>query len=166
MRNPIIIVLAGALLAGCAAERDPAFNRPRLITGPVPLKEQVAYVDGALDRVVLVDLAEARPRVAAVSVGRRPIWASPTLDRDRLLVIPDRLHVLHARMVGRFVSDHRRFGADLLHQAARQNMILIGVDGGQGGVDQLELERGGTAVEDEDDHGMDLCKLPLGKERA
>src|SRR5688500_9150424 len=87
MRNHIFIFLTGALVAGCAAERDPAFDRPRQITGPVPLKEQVAYVDGALDRVVLIDLAEAAPRVAAVPVGRRPIWASPTLDRDRLLVI-------------------------------------------------------------------------------
>ncbi len=85
--NTTRIILAGALVAGCAAERDPAFDRPRQITGPIPLKQQVAYVDGALDRVVLVDLAEARPRVFAVPVGRRPIWASPTFDRDRLLVI-------------------------------------------------------------------------------
>jgi len=74
------------LLAGCA-ERDPAFDRPRLITGPVPLKDQVAYVDGALDRVVLVDADAAAPAVHAVSVGRRPIWAVPTPAKDHLLVI-------------------------------------------------------------------------------
>ncbi len=74
------------LLAACAAERDPAFDRSRVVTGPVPLKNQVAYVDGALDRVVLIDVDEA-PRVRTQPVGRRPIWASPTLDRDRLLVI-------------------------------------------------------------------------------
>jgi len=82
MRNLMILML----LAGCA-ERDPAFDRPRLITGPVPLKDQIAYVDGALDRVVLVDVAEETPRVASVNVGRRPIWAVPTPARDRLLVI-------------------------------------------------------------------------------
>ncbi len=74
------------LLAGCA-ERDPAFDRPRVVTGPVPLKDQVAYVDGALDRVVLVDVGDDVPRVAGVSVGRRPIYAAPTPAKDRLLVI-------------------------------------------------------------------------------
>ncbi|MCA9676246.1 MAG: hypothetical protein H6709_04735 [Kofleriaceae bacterium] len=74
-------------LAACAAERDPALDRPRLITGPIPLQAQVAYVDGALDRVVLVDVAEATPAVHTVGVGRDPIWASPTFKRDRLLVI-------------------------------------------------------------------------------
>jgi hypothetical protein len=74
------------LLVGCA-ERDPAFDRPRLITGPVPLKDQIAYVDGALDRVVLVDVSDTAPVVHTVDVGRRPIWAVPTPAKDRLLVI-------------------------------------------------------------------------------
>ena len=72
MKKLLLLVL----LAGCA-ERDPAFDRPRLITGPVPLKDQIAYVDGALDRVVLVDVADAVPAVHTVDVGRRPVWAVP-----------------------------------------------------------------------------------------
>ncbi len=74
------------LLVACTAERDPAFDRARVVTGPVPLKDQVAYVDGALDRVVVVDVATP-PAVRAIPIGRAPIWASPTRDRDRLLVI-------------------------------------------------------------------------------
>ena len=82
--RPAIFLL---LVAGCLPERDPAFDRPRVVSGPVPLKDQVAYVDGALDRVVIVDARAEAPTVAAVPVGRRPIWSAPTLDRDRLLVI-------------------------------------------------------------------------------
>lgn len=83
------LFVAAALLAitACVPERDPAFDRPRVISGPVPLKDRVAYVDGALDRVVIVDASTEAPVVTAVSVGRRPIWAAPTLDRERLLVI-------------------------------------------------------------------------------
>src|SRR5437764_265396 len=84
MRKYIPILL---LAAACTAERDPAFDRPRIVDGPVPLKDKVAYVDGALDRVVLVDASVTAPKIAAVGVGRQPIWSVPTPDRSRLLVI-------------------------------------------------------------------------------
>src|SRR5688500_8882014 len=80
---PLLALLAAA---GCA-ERDPAFDRPRVVTGPVPLKDAIAYVDGALDRVVIVDVGGEVPEVTGTPVGRRPIWAVPTPAKDRLLVI-------------------------------------------------------------------------------
>jgi hypothetical protein len=82
------ILLAPFMIAGgCLPERDPSLDRPRLVAGPVPLKREVAYVDGALDRVVVVTADADRPQVATVPIGRRPIWATPTPDRRRLLVI-------------------------------------------------------------------------------
>lgn len=84
MRRTMSLLL---LVGACTADRDPAYDRPRVISGPVPLKRQVAYVDGALDRVVIVDADAAAPDIATVSVGRKPIWAAPTPDRERLLVI-------------------------------------------------------------------------------
>jgi hypothetical protein len=80
-------VLPLVLLVACTADRDPALDRPRVISGPVPLKNQVAYVDGALDRVVIVDANAENPGVSTVPVGRAPIWAAPTPDRSRLIVI-------------------------------------------------------------------------------
>ncbi len=85
MRTHALLFLCA--IPACVPDRDPAFDRPRIVAGPVPLKEQVAYVDGALDRVVLVDADPEHPRVTTVPIGRRPIWAIPTPDRERLLVI-------------------------------------------------------------------------------
>jgi hypothetical protein len=79
-------LLVPSLLA-CVPDRDPAFDRARVVMGPLPLKDRVAYVDGALDRVVLVGADAGAPRLWTIGVGRRPIRASATPDRDRLLVI-------------------------------------------------------------------------------
>ena len=84
---PLAVAVVSLATGACVPERDPAFDRPRTIAGPVPLKDRVAYVDGALDRVVLVDADAAAPLVHTVPVGRRPIWAAPTPDRAHLLVI-------------------------------------------------------------------------------
>ena len=89
MRNPtlLFVLLSGAAATACVGERDPAFDRPRVVDGPIPLKDRVAYVDGALDRVVLVDADPEAPTVASIGVGRRPIWSAPDPQRDHLLVI-------------------------------------------------------------------------------
>jgi hypothetical protein len=88
MRKPtLLLALLGLAATACVGDRDPAFDRPRVVDGPIPLKDRVAYVDGALDRVVLVDADPAAPTVASIPVGRRPIWSAPDPQRDHLLVI-------------------------------------------------------------------------------
>jgi len=87
MTRTIPILLLSLTAAACVPDRDPAFDRPRIVDGPVPLKDRVAYVDGALDRVVLVDADPAAPTVSTIPVGRRPVWSAPTPQRDHLLVI-------------------------------------------------------------------------------
>ena len=55
--------------------------------GPIPLKTQVAYVDSALDKITLVDLAGEQPVLGARHIGRRAIHAVPSNDRHFLFVI-------------------------------------------------------------------------------
>jgi len=81
------LIPAAALVLGCAADRPAAFDRDRQVLGPVPLKDRVAWVDTALDRVVALDLSGDAPALEVVPVGRNPVYAAPTPDRDHLLVI-------------------------------------------------------------------------------
>ena len=76
-----------SLAAACSPERPEAFDRTRTVLGPVPLKDRIAWVDTALDRVVALDLTTASPRVVAVPIGRNAVYATPSADRDHLLVI-------------------------------------------------------------------------------
>jgi hypothetical protein len=120
MRLPALALLA---LAACTAERDPAFDRPRIVAGPVPLKNQVAYVDGALDRVVIVNGDAAAPDVATVDIGRKPIWATPTPDRERLLVITRGEEAL-AR--GQIEEEPRLWNVDVAHPETAPVAYVIG----------------------------------------
>src|SRR5262245_25400815 len=120
MKKTTLLLL---LLAACTAERDTAFERPRVISGPVPLKQQVAYVDGALDRVVIVDADAAAPDVATVSIGRKPIWAAPTPDRERLLVITRGEEAL-AR--GQVDEEPRLWNVDVAHPELEPTAYTIG----------------------------------------
>jgi hypothetical protein len=79
------LLLLPFLLAACDA-RDPSWDQTRTVLGPVALKDEVAYVDVARNRVVIVD-AGARPGVRAIPVGQRPLLAQPSPTRDRLLVV-------------------------------------------------------------------------------
>lgn len=83
------ILLPLVILAGCSWEDDRpiAWERDRAVLGPIPLKTQVAYVDSALDRVTLVDLAGDAPALGARRIGRRAIHAVPSTDRHFLFVI-------------------------------------------------------------------------------
>ncbi len=83
------VVLASALLGGCflEEERHIGYERDRLVVGPVELKDGVAYVDGARDRVILVDVSEDVPRFHTIGIGRRAIFATPTPDKQHLVVI-------------------------------------------------------------------------------
>ncbi|MCE9574838.1 MAG: hypothetical protein K8W52_16935 [Deltaproteobacteria bacterium] len=81
------LLLPVALVAGCTGDRPAAFDRNRTILGPVPLKDQIAWVDTGFDRVVTLDLSADTPRVHSWNVGRNPVYAAPTPDRDHLLVV-------------------------------------------------------------------------------
>ncbi len=93
MRTVILITL----LAGCWDDSRPiAWDRTRTILGPIPLKTQVAYVDSALDRVTLVDLAGDAPAIETSQIGRNAIYAVPSSDRHRLFVITRGEEAIHA----------------------------------------------------------------------
>jgi len=85
MRFTCLALLAA--LAGCEDTRPVMWDRPREILGPIPLKTQVAYVDSALDRVTLVELAGDQPQLIHHPIGRRALEAVPSPDRHRLFVI-------------------------------------------------------------------------------
>lgn len=68
-------------------DRPLAWERSRTVLGPISLKSQIAYIDSALDRVTLLDLAEDTPRITTAKIGRRAIHATPSHDRHRLFVI-------------------------------------------------------------------------------
>src|SRR5262245_52098973 len=84
----ITIILAAAGAAGCWSDERPiAWERERTVLGPIPLKSQIAYVDSALDRITLLDLDGASPRLTLRSIGRRAILAVPSPDRHLLFVV-------------------------------------------------------------------------------
>ena len=70
-------------------DRPAAWDRPRTILGPIALKTHIAYIDSALDRVVLVDVSGDRPVVGHTAIGRRAMYAVASEDRHRLFVIID-----------------------------------------------------------------------------
>jgi len=75
-------------LAGCWEDTRPIqWTRDRTVLGPIPLKSQVAYVDSALDRVTLVDMANDTPAIATVPIGRNAVTATPSPDRHDLFVV-------------------------------------------------------------------------------
>jgi hypothetical protein len=80
-------ILIITLLAACAADRPVAFERERVLLGPLPLKRQLAWIDSALDRVVAIDAGRDVPRVDSWKIGRRPVFAAPTPGGDRVLVV-------------------------------------------------------------------------------
>jgi len=90
MRTPSWFAV-GALCAAATAcwsdDRPIRWDRARTVLGPVALKTHVAYIDSALDRVVLVDVSGDRPAVAHTAIGRRAMYAVPSEDRHRLFVI-------------------------------------------------------------------------------
>lgn len=89
LRPALFAALAAAsVLAACwEDERHVMWERPRSVLGPIPLKTQIAYVDSALDRVTLVDLAEEAPAISSRRIGRRAIQAVPSPDRHYLFVV-------------------------------------------------------------------------------
>ena len=90
-----LLVLA-LLLAGCWEDERPlAWSRDRTVIGPLPLKSQVAYIDSALDRVTLVDLAADKPAITTAKIGRRAVTAAPSPDRHLLFVVTRGEEAIH-----------------------------------------------------------------------
>jgi hypothetical protein len=91
--------LALALVIWCSGcwedDRPIAWDRPREVLGPIPMKSQIAYVDSALDRVTLLDLGGDQPGLSAVRIGRRAIYALPSPDRHFLYVITRGEEAIH-----------------------------------------------------------------------
>ena len=90
MRTILLTGLLTCLLASACTwsdERPAAWERDREVLGPIQLKNQVAYVDSALDRVTLIDLADDTPAIHTARIGRRAIYAVPSVDRHELFVI-------------------------------------------------------------------------------
>jgi hypothetical protein len=87
--STLVPILGAVLLLGACYDQDRhiGWERERLIIGPIALKDKVAYVDSARDRVFVVDVGEATPRVYTYRIGRRAIFATPTPDRTKLAVV-------------------------------------------------------------------------------
>ena len=85
----LILPLLAISLAACTWDDDRpiGWERDRTVLGPIPLKTQVAYVDSALDRVTLLDLAADVPVLSTRDIGRRAITATPSADKHYLFVI-------------------------------------------------------------------------------
>ena len=93
----IMAITALLAAASCAWEDDRSirWDRDRAILGPVPLKTNIAYIDSALDRVTLLDLAESTTRITTKDIGRRAIHAVPSPDRHHLFVITRGEEAIH-----------------------------------------------------------------------
>ena len=93
-----LIHVAGiaAALAGCWEDKRPiAWERPRTVLGPITLKAQVAYVDSALDHVVLLDLEGDKPVEHHIKIGRNAIYAVPSANQHALFVITAGEEAIH-----------------------------------------------------------------------
>lgn len=85
---PLCALTIASAATGCWEDDRPiAWDRHRTVLGPIPMKSQIAYVDSALDRITLLDLAEATPDISTIQIGRRAVVAVPSPDRHLLFVI-------------------------------------------------------------------------------
>jgi hypothetical protein len=89
------VAIAATLGACWSDDRPIQWDRPRTILGPIPLKTQVAYVDSALDRVVMVDVADPTPVISHTRIGRRALYAVPSANRHQLFVITRGEQAIH-----------------------------------------------------------------------
>ena len=91
-------LLAATALSGCWLEDDRpiVWDRNRTVLGPISMKSQIAYIDSALDRVTLLDLANDQPTISTTLIGRRAVVAVPSPDRHLLFVITRGEEAIHA----------------------------------------------------------------------
>ncbi|HUS27250.1 MAG TPA: hypothetical protein VMZ53_02040 [Kofleriaceae bacterium] len=98
MKTMLLALAALAALPACwlgEDERPIVWDRERHVLGPIPMKTQIAYVDSALDRVTLLDLANAQPEISTQKIGRRAVVAVPSPDRHLLFVITRGEEAIH-----------------------------------------------------------------------
>ena len=89
MHRNLGCVLLAAALVGCFgdSERDERWDRERTVIGPIAVKDRLAYVDVARDRVVTLDAEDGSPTLKSTAIGRNAVFAKPTPDGDRLAVL-------------------------------------------------------------------------------
>jgi hypothetical protein len=86
--TPLVLSLGLLTASACWEQgRHVGWDRPRAVIGPIPLKDRVAYVDSARDRVIAIDVSDSSPQIRTFQVGRRAAFATPTPDRERLAII-------------------------------------------------------------------------------
>src|SRR5258706_15218511 len=120
----LAIPLALSVLAGCWDDERPiGWQRERSVLGPIPLKTQVAYVDSALDRVTLVDVAGASPVITHSRIGRRAMYAMPSPDRHQLYVITRGEEAIHK---GEVDQDPMFWVVDTQHPGVQPTAYKVG----------------------------------------
>ena len=95
MRLLSILTLSALASCGWNDDRPIVWDRTRTLLGPISMKSQIAYVDSALDRVTLLDLANDEPVIKTSKIGRNAIAAIPSNDRHRLFVITRGEEAIH-----------------------------------------------------------------------
>ena len=92
----LMALCAVVAATGCWEDDRPiVWDRQRTVLGPIPMKDQVAYVDSALDRVTLLDLSRDTTRITTTGIGRRAVVAVPSPDRHLLFVITRGEEAIH-----------------------------------------------------------------------
>lgn len=81
------VLVCLTVLGACDDPRHIGWERERRVLGPVPLKDAVAYIDSARDKVIVIDTTNDLPRIHSYPIGRRAIFATHTPDREHLAVI-------------------------------------------------------------------------------
>jgi hypothetical protein len=83
----VALAASAAGAAGCDGGRSEKWDQPRTVLGPIVVKDRLAYVDGAFDRVVMIGVQDGVPQLDTFDVGHRPIYAAPLPNRTGLAVL-------------------------------------------------------------------------------
>src|SRR5947209_1013838 len=82
-----IVITVVVLLGACNPERPSTWESARTLLGPIAMKDRIAYVDSARNRVSILDASTETPHASGLRIGRKAIFALPTPDRTKLLVV-------------------------------------------------------------------------------
>ena len=84
-----VLILLLVLPAGCRDDRLDVYKTPPLYLPTVDLNDSLAYVSETFEEAKFVtwDDGAAEPMVTTIPVGRKPVTAVSSRDRDRLFVI-------------------------------------------------------------------------------
>lgn len=131
----VACALAAIAAASCWSDERPLqWDRPRTVLGPIPLKAQVAYVDSALDRVVLIDVTADAPVISHTAIGRRALFAVPSAGRHQLFVITRGEQAIHSGEIDEpprlWVVDTQRPGAAIAYEIGSPfDRVAVSPDG-------------------------------------